>query len=99
MAKIKTKLWQKKAIEIYSTHICDISYDHISVGFDKKNGKDTFIYDIHELGYEDCPVCKKLAPIVNFNFHHPDKLIKMCECGYENEVNKPDLFKSFCRSQ
>lgn len=78
-------------------HVCDISFDHISLKI--KGKKDLLVYDIQELGYENCPICKKLAPIVNFNFHHPEMLIKMCECGYESEVNKPELFKSFCRSQ
>lgn len=90
-------MWQKKAIKIYDIHVCDMSQDHISIAVERDNIE--YVYDIHELGYEMCPKCKALAPIVNFNFHEPKRLIKMCDCGYEAEVNKPELFRAFCRSQ
>jgi len=98
MSELKTKTWQKKAIEIYDDLICDMSFDHISIEM-KKGKKESKVYHIQELGYEKCPCCKKLAPLVNFNFHQPKALIKMCECGYESSVIRPDLIKSYRQNQ
>lgn len=95
-SEIKTKLWVQKAIAIYELHVCDISFDHISIQLEADPPR---IYHIQELGYEECPECKSLAPLVNFNFHEPKTLIKMCDCGYEVKVNRPQLFRAYSWNQ
>lgn len=99
MTDIKTKTWQKKALQIYDSLVCDISFDHISIEMGLGKRKEPVLYHIQELGYEPCPDCRKIAPIVNFNFHQPKILIKMCECGYESKVNRTDLFKAYRQNQ
>lgn len=99
MTDLKTKLWQKKAIEIYETSICDISFDHISIDVGVDDNNIPQVYEIQELGYERCPKCSSQAPLVNLNLQQPKKLIKICECGYEAPVNRPDLVKAYLQNQ
>ena len=99
MTEIKTKHWQRKAIEIYDTRICDMSFDHISVDVGMDENNEPQVYEINELGYDNCPKCASLAPIVNINMHQPKKLIKMCDCGHETPVNRPELVRAYLQNQ
>jgi len=99
MTEIKTKFWQKRAIEIYETRVCDMSFDHISIDLGLDDNNEPQIYEIQELGYERCPKCQSQAPLVNINLQTPKKLIKMCDCGYENPVNRPELVRAYLHNQ
>jgi hypothetical protein len=99
MSEIKTRLWQRKAIEVYDTLVCDISFDHISVGMGLDEKQEPVLYHIQELGYDLCPKCKTIAPIINFDVKRPKSLVKMCDCGYESNVNRPDLYRAFTQPQ
>ena len=93
------KLWQQRAIEMYETRVCDMSFDHISVDVGIGANDEPKLHDIHELGYDKCPKCHDLAPIVNLNLKQPKKLIKLCDCGYESVVNRPELIRAYLKSQ
>ena len=89
------KLWQKRVIAIYENAVCDLSFDHVSVELDNRGVK--MIHDFHELGYENCPSCQNIAPIINLTISQPFALIKMCDCGYEAPIERPTLCRNLHR--
>lgn len=91
------KLWQKRIISIYENAVCDLSFDHVSVELDHFGIK--LVHDFHELGYENCPSCQSSAPIINLVISQPFALIKICECGYEAPVARPNLCRNILRVQ
>ena len=100
MNGIKTKTWQKKALALYEALVYDISFDHISISVGIDEEDQPILYHIQELGYSKCPNCSKVdAPIINLNIDDPSDLVKMCDCGYEADVLRPDLFRAYALIQ
>lgn len=97
-SKAELKLWQKKAITLYDKAICDLSFDHVSIEVKNERGKWS-IYEIQELGYDGCPVCHEYAPIVNIFITKPSSLFKICECGYEGSIDRPNLIQNSRQTQ
>jgi hypothetical protein len=89
------KLWQKRVITLYEKAVCDLSFDHVSVEI--THGGFKRVHEFHELGYETCPACQNIAPIINLTISRPFALIKMCDCGYEAPIERPTLCRNLLR--
>jgi len=92
MILVDLKLWQKRVITLYEKAVCDLSFDHVSI--EMKDSDGVKIHHFHELGYEICPACQNLAPIINLVITKPESLIKLCDCGYEAPIIRPNLYRN-----